>query len=205
MDLRADEYELTLKLRKWKEIQLEYSEATIEESLDFLETINAKSFSLIEFVFDFIEEHGNETMTKKEFQENVVMEFSEILDILKQTRFAGIFWSENQEEKEKQVATEIDPEEMLENTKKELGKTIAYISPKMSLDPKRIIKEYTWREVIYWAEWYIYHDNEKTEEGRKANRTYENKQHIDANREEYEKEFAKLDLYLKKQKEWKKN
>lgn len=71
----------------------------------------------------------------------------------------------------------------------------------MSKDPRAIMETYSWREVVYWAEWYIYHENEKTEEGRKANKTHETKQHIEENRDYYEGEFSKIDLYLKKQKE----
>ena len=60
------------------------------------------------------------------------------------------------------------------------------------------MQTYTWREVIHWVNWAIYHENEKTEEGRKLNKTYENKENIEQNRGYYEEQFSKIDLYLKK-------
>ena len=198
MDIRADQHTVILQLKDKKEIKLEYHEATINEAIDFLEVINERNFSLIEFVYNFIEKHGDRSMTKTEFQENVMLEFSEILEIIKKTRFAGFFDIEPEEISEKGKNYEIDQEKVLKNLKKEIGKTVAFFSINCKVDPKKVMENYSWREVIYWSNWYIYHENEETEEGRKLNRTYETKEHIEENKEYYDEEFKKLDLYLNK-------
>lgn len=71
----------------------------------------------------------------------------------------------------------------------------------MSRDPKYIRKNYTWAEAIFWANEFIFQENEKTEEGRKRNKALEVKENIEENKDFYDAEFAKLDLYLKKQNE----
>lgn len=127
MDIRADEITVHLKLKGGKEIQLEYREATINESLDFLETIEKKDFSLIEYVYNFLVEYGDKKMTKKEFQENVILEFKEILEIIKKTRFSGFFETPEGETSENTEKLENEPESNLKETKKQIGKTVSYV------------------------------------------------------------------------------
>ena len=61
--------------------------------------------------------------------------------------------------------------------------------------------KYTWSGAVFWAEQYIYQENEQTEEGRKRNKAIDVKNNIEENKEFYENEFEKLELFLKKQNE----
>lgn len=207
MWIRADETSFTIVLKDKKEILLKYPEATIWESLDFLEVVNKKDFSLIEYIYNFILQFWDKQITKQEFQDNITLEFWEFMQQIKTSRFSGIF----EEKKENPEKIEENPEDNekkgfdLDDIEKDLAKILTYLSPKMARDPKYIMQNYSWSELTYWAKWYVYQDNEQTKEWRERNRALENNDHIDKNKDFYEKEFEKLDLYLKKQQLWKKN
>lgn len=207
MKIKPDDYKFFIKLKDWSEIKLEYPEATIWESLDFLETISMANFSLIEYIYNFMVEYWDREITKKEFENNIVLWFSEFLAQIKASRFNWIFEkNEEKEQKEEKIQdVKTKKEFSMGDIERDLAKIIAFLSPKMSIDPKAIMKKYTWSELNFWAKWYIYIENEKTEEWRKHNIAISNKAHIEKNKEFYDAEFKKLDLYLKKKEIWKKS
>lgn len=193
-------YTIKIKLKGYnifnrdKSITVNFKEATIEETIDFLEKMEKGDFQIIELIYKIFSEGSKGKINKEIFRKYITNNISMILDILKKTYIKGVF---NEESTEKDQKTDEKPKKMdIEEFYKDFGRLLAFLTNKMSIDPSRLIKTYTWSQLSFWTKHYLYNERNKTEEGRKENKREDNKDYIEKNKEEIEKSMRNIDKYL---------
>lgn len=200
--MQKDIFSVTIKL-KWysifnrsKNILLEFEEASIEETLEFLEKIEKADFSTIQYLYEFFKKTSKGKINKKIFSKYIGNNLETILQILKKTYIKGVYntdISENMENKQ-EIPEKMDVEDFL----KDFGRLLAFLTDKMSIDPNGILKTYTWRQLNFWTKHYLYNERAKTEEGQKENKKQENKEYVEKNKEEIENSLKQIEKYLNK-------
>lgn len=197
-----DNFTVTFKLKghnyfnRKKSVLLEFWEASIGETLEFIEKIERADFRSIEYLYNFFEKSSKGKINKKIFSKYIANNLEQILDILKKTYVKGVFSIENEEKaREKQEI----PEKMdVEEFERDLGRLLAFLSEKMSIDPNGILKTYTWRQLNFWTKHYLYLERQKTAEGQKQNKKEENKEHVKKHKTEIDQTLGQLEKYLQK-------
>lgn len=190
------------KFKKNSYIVLKYQQANLIECVEFLEILGRQDFTLIEYLYDFITSYGDKKIDKKTFQKYYIHNLSKVLELLRNTRFRGLFDTEEEKE-EKEENPLIDPrdfEAITEEFKDNLGKSIAFLSGKMGLDPKSIQKTYNFQEFKYWEEHYYYIERFKTEEGAKENQKLDQAKRVKREEHVYKAAFDHLEKYLSSKK-----
>jgi len=86
----------------------------------------------------------------------------------------------------------------VEEFERDLGRLLAFLSEKMSIDPNGILKTYTWRQLNFWTKHYLYLERQKTAEGQKQNKKEENKEHVKKHKTEIDQTLGQLEKYLQK-------
>lgn len=197
-----DTFYISLKLKGYnyfnrdKVIILEGQEATIEETLDFIEKTEKADFEIIEFLYNFFERTSKGKINKKIFKKYIANNLDQILEILKKSYIKGVFEEVKEEETEKKddFSYKTDREDVILS----FGRLLAFLTEKMSIDPNGILRTYTWRQINFWAQHYLYLEREKTTEGQKINKREDNKRKIDKNKAEIDEELKKIENYLNK-------
>ncbi len=146
------EYDLVLKFWK-KEIIFKYEEATAYEVLKFIQEMKKENFSLIEWLYDFLNDKTK--LSKKEFAKTLTS-FENVFTAVQNSYFFNVF------NKKKSLRQTRD--------KMPFNAYICAVSEYCKIDPLTLIKKYTFRQLEYFAEWVVYNLNSKTKEGVKRNR-----------------------------------
>ena len=181
-------------LNRKRSILLNFEEASVRETLEFLEKVDKANFEIIEFIYKFFEKASNWKLNKKVFSKYIANNLSLILQILKKTYIKGVFWEEKKVIKEKEGE---EPENLdQEDFKKDFGRLIAFLTTRMAIDPNGILEKYTWRQITFWTKHYLYNERQKTEEGQKENKKIENKEYTDKYEKEIKETLGRLDRYL---------
>lgn len=200
-----DTFYVKLKLKGYnffnrdKIIILEGQEASIEETLDFLEKTEKLDFQIIELIYNFFNKSSKGKIDKKIFSKYIANNLEEILGIMKKVYIKGIFDDKPLEEVKKQEKLEefnykTDQEDIIIS----FARVIAFLTPRMSADPNTLLQKYTWRQIQFWTKHYLYNEREKTKEGQEINKKEDNKRKIDKNKEEIDAELKKINDYLNK-------
>lgn len=197
-----DTFYIKLKLKGYnffnrdKVIILEGLEATIEETLEFIEKTEKADFEIIEFLYNFFEKCSKWKINKKIFSKYIANNLTEIIEILKKTYIKGVFEEGKTEIKPEndEFSYKMDKEDILVS----FGRLLAFLTEKMSIDPNGILRTYTWRQINFRTQHYLYLEREKSLEGQKINKREDNKRKIDKNRAEIDEELKKIENYLNK-------
>lgn len=181
---------------KDKTLILNFEEASIEETLDFLEKIERGDFQIIELIYKIFEKASKWKINKRIFSKYIANNLETILEILKKTYIKWVFAKEKQEKEEKkeEKPNKIDTEEFL----KDFGRLLAFLTEKMAIDPNSLLKNYTWRQITFWTKHYLYNERSKTEEGQKENKKEENREYVEKNKTEIDKSIKAIEKYLNK-------
>lgn len=161
--------------------------------------MNSKDFSLIEYLFDFLNTYGDKKIDKKLFEKYYIHNLSKVLDTLRNTRFRGVFGDIGQVSEEKEEEDTIDPEDIpniTEEFREGLAKSIAFLTSRMGIDPKTLQKNYNFEEFRYWENYYYYIERSKTEEGQKENKRLDTAKRMEREKHLYDRAFQKLENYL---------
>lgn len=200
-----DTFYVKLKLKGYdffhrdKIIILEWKEASVEETLEFLEKTEKIDFQIIEYIYNFFNKSSNWKINKKIFSKYIANNLQEILDLMKKVYIKGVFEDKPLEEvKKEEKNEEFTYKTDLEDVIISFSRVIAFLTPKMSIDPNNLIKNYTWRQVQFWVKHYLYNEREKTKEGQEENKKEDNKRKIDKNKAEIDAELSKINKYLSK-------
>lgn len=165
-----EDYKLTVNVKlsgKDYKINLEYKQATIKETIDFLNLLE-EGKSIDEWVIEFVKDHTKST-TMKSFESWLLHIDEELRNKIwgkvKDTRFAWTFGSKDG------GGDEWHPYYYVLTT----------LCDKYSIDPERFQNNYTIEQLSYLWEGVVYSANEQAgEEWRKANeRMRFDKQHSD--------------------------
>lgn len=197
-----DTFYVKLKLKGYnffnrdKVIILEGKEASVEETLEFLEKTEKLDFQIIEYIYNFFNKSSKWKINKKIFVKYIANNLEEILGIMKKAYIKGVFDDKPVEKKEK--TEEFTYKTDLEDVIISFSRVIAFLTPRMSIDPNSLIQNYTWRQVQFWVKHYLYNEREKTKEGQEENKKEDNKRKIEKNKAEIDAELMKIDNYLKK-------
>jgi len=198
-----DNFFVKLKLKssgflvKNKFLILEGKEASIEETLEFLEKTEKANFEAIEYLYNFLDKASKWKINKKIFKKYILNNISDILKIIKKTYIKGVFEEKTKEKiEEKKEKIPMSFEDIQEN----LGDLLAFLSEKMCIDPNRILKKYTWRQIDFRTKKYIRRERDKTKEGRKINEREDTGKEIAKHKTEIDKSLKRIEKYLQSKK-----
>lgn len=111
------------------------------------------------------------------------LSLNKVLEDIKNTRFTGLF----------DIKEEVKVSENEENIEETIGNAVIQLN---ALDPLEMLKGYTWRQLLFFLDRYIYTENEKTEDGRKQNEKKKTEKFIKENKKDIDEGVNKILKYL---------
>ncbi len=124
-----------------------YEQLKLYECIEFSYKLNTKDFKLEDWLYNFLKDKID---LKK--QDLLKIDLDKMMDVLFDTAFKWFF------------------------SKKKWGKSTSYesyimfLSEKLSIDPNKLVKEYTPEQLNFYTDWVIYNLNEQTKEWQKRNK-----------------------------------
>lgn len=185
-----------------RRIKLQYSEATISESLDFLEILEADGQWLLEYLVDFLEETTQGKYWEKFFYKNIIPELGKFIDILRDTKYRAVFQVKKGNEVNKAKKQLENMSSWIAEIEEQVWKMAVFLSMHTSMDFISILNKYTFSQISFAIGKVIYYKNEKTEEGRKENERIDNKKYFSKHKKSIDSQIARIDLFYKNQKKW---
>lgn len=159
-------------------ISLSYEQANAYDTILFLVEMEDKWFDIIKWLSKFITNHSN---CSKNDLKYLLYEYDKIFKQLQETYFKWVFKIADKQEAKEWV----------------FESYIMILSDKFHTDPISILVDYTFEQLYYFTDGIIWNANEQTDEWKIKNQNTLTKKKFED--PDYK---AKVDLLLKKLKEW---